>query len=110
MNFPSFPTVSSSDGRRSLQRPVVGGGEPPIVPNVLRLAVFQVARHNSQQISNLLLAAPMGDEPAVLGPIGKTHAARIFPDLGKSRESERPAISQKPRHYKEPTLRPSDSG
>src|SRR6266404_8692092 len=36
--------------------------------------VMTVARHNSKQISDLLLAALMRDEPAVLDPIGETHA------------------------------------
>src|SRR5580765_6688641 len=59
--------------RRSLQRRVVSDCEPPIVRYILCLAVFQVARHNPEQISDLLLAALMGDEPAVLDPIGETH-------------------------------------
>src|SRR5580700_8304413 len=43
--------------RRSLQRRVVSDGEPPIVRYILCLAVFQVARHNSEQVADLLLAA-----------------------------------------------------
>src|SRR6267142_5424581 len=60
--------------RRRLQPRVVSDCETPIVRHILCLAVFQVARHNSKQISDLLLAALVRDEPAVLDPIGETHA------------------------------------
>src|SRR5262249_27853235 len=38
------------------------------------MAVLQIARHDPKQVGNLLLAAPMRDEPAVLDPVGETHA------------------------------------
>jgi len=38
---------------------VAGDRKPPIARHVFRLAVFQVARHDSEQASNLLLAALM---------------------------------------------------
>jgi hypothetical protein len=43
-----------SGGRK---RRVIGDREPPIVRHVFRLAIFQVARHNSKQAADLLAAA-----------------------------------------------------
>jgi hypothetical protein len=60
--------------RRALQRRVISDCETSIVRHILCLAVFQVARHNSKQVGYLLLAALMRDEPAVLDPVGETHA------------------------------------
>ena len=60
--------------RRGLQCRVVSDREPPIVRHVFRLAVFQVPRHNSEQVADLLLAALVRDEPAVIDPVGETHA------------------------------------
>jgi len=57
--------------RRALQRRVVGDREPPIVRHVFRLAIFQVARHNSKQVADLLPAALVRDEPAVIDPIAR---------------------------------------
>src|SRR6266404_4850140 len=60
--------------RRGLQCRVVSDREPPIVGPVFRLAVFYVPRHNSEQVGDLLLAALVRDEPAVIDPVGETHA------------------------------------
>src|ERR1700674_857026 len=54
--------------------------------HVFRLAIFQVARHNSKQVADLLPAALVRDEPAVIDPIGETHvrlrSGRVsFPSL-----------------------------
>jgi len=46
---------------------------PPIVRHISCLAVFQVPRHKSEQVRDLLLAALMRDEPAVFDSIGETH-------------------------------------
>src|SRR5580700_7207515 len=72
--------------RRALQRRVVGDRESPIVRHVFRLAIFQVARHNSKQVADLLPAALVRDEPAVIDPIGETHVRLLsgrvsFPSL-----------------------------
>jgi len=60
--------------RRDLQCRVVSDREPPIVRHAFRSAVFQVPRHNSEQVANLLLAALVRDEPAVIDSVGETHA------------------------------------
>jgi hypothetical protein len=72
--------------RRGLQRCVIGDGEPPIIRNVLRLAVFQVACHDSEQVADLLLAALVCGESAVIDPAGETHVRLLsrrvsFPSL-----------------------------
>lgn len=75
--------------RRGLQGRVVGDGKTLIVRHALRLAVFQVSRHNSEQVRDLLLAARVRDEPTVIDPVGETHAHLL------SRRASSPSLSLK---------------
>ena len=72
--------------RRALQCRVVGDRKPPIVRDIFRLAIVQIARHNSKQVADLLPAALVRDEPAVIDPIGETQVRLLsrrvsFPSL-----------------------------
>src|SRR5215469_9118403 len=86
--------------RGGLQGCVVGHGKAPIVRDIPRLIILQIASHDVQQVLDLFAAAPMSFEPAVLNPIFEAHARLRLqrPSFALAHFSESGSSSSASRH------------